>query len=221
MKLTSSLTSILFALCYSVAALAQETMLYASGCLTGLYALDTATLQPEKIKSDILDAEIGLSNVNAIFEDRQHNFWIGCDEKGLAFISCQQSPYKRWNFMPQKVVSGSSTSAMCQGANGSIWVVVRNNGLYRFDSSGQVTAKLHTIDNINTIHRGLIAIDTATGKEYRSNMYDTGNRLGNLCNDWIFSMYYDSKDFYWHRCRTLHIQPPHQLRFSVCRSQGT
>lgn len=182
MKLTSSLTSILIALCYSVAALAQETMLYASDCLTGLYALDTATLQSEKIKSDILDAEIGLSNVNAIFEDRQHNFWIGCDEKGLAFISCQQSPYKRWNFMPQKVVSGSSTSGMCQGANGSIWVVVRNNGLYRFD---------------------------------------TGNRLGNLCNDWIFSMYYDSKDFYWHRCRTLHIQPPHQLRFSVCRSQGT
>lgn len=86
---------------------------------SGLYALDTATLQPEKIKSDILDAEIGLSNVNAIFEDRQHNFWIGCDEKGLAFISCQQSPYKRWNFMPQKVVSGSSTSGMCQGANGS------------------------------------------------------------------------------------------------------
>lgn len=117
---------------------------------------------------------------------------------------------------------------------GRIWVGT-TNALYSFDEEKLTFPKVRHIEGdmvrciadgggklfISDFGRGLIAIDTATGKEYRSNMYDTGNRLGNLCNDWIFSMYYDSKDFYWHRCRTLHIQPPHQLRFSVCRSQGT
>lgn len=217
---------------------------------SGLYSLDTKTLQLTKINHRLPGTDFATVNVNAILEDRQHNLWIGCDERGLAFIPQRQSPYRRWSFQSQQIVNGSSPSALCQGGDNTLWAVVRNNGLYRFDSTGQITAQLHTLPNINTIHRdrrgriwagttnalyrfdeekltftkvrnidgdmvrciaddgadmlflsnygrGLLAIDVSTGKEFHSNMYDTRNPLGYLCNDWIFSMYHDSKGLLW------------------------
>ncbi len=84
--------------------------------------------------------DLNTSNVWALFEDNQENLWVGCLRRGLLLLPQHEPQFATWSLSAQNVKIGGSVTSFCQGDDGMTWLAVQNNGIYGFDSKGNVVA---------------------------------------------------------------------------------
>ena len=85
-------------------------------------------------------ARIDLSSANVVdvMEDKDHNLWVACYNKGLILISKQKVFFNSWSFSDQHYVTGGNVASIVQGEGEDIWCSVQNNGIYRLDPAGHI-----------------------------------------------------------------------------------
>lgn len=201
---------------------------------------------------DIYNSKIDVTStqVSALFEDAQHNLWVGCGTRGLLFKANKSSSFSSWSFSDQFIKTGSSISSVSPARDGGVWTSVSNGNLYHFDSKGRVDRtiampsglncvycdgkgkqwlgcgkslysfdelsggfrKLHDFDcdfvqtmvddhrgnlYVSTFGKGVVMFNPATGLQHHYSMFLKDDKKGFLCNDWVFSIYADSKGLVW------------------------
>lgn len=110
-------------------------------------------------KYDITDAD-----VRDFFEDRDHNLWIACNQKGIFFVNNNESPFHVWN--AEDCTSGSGISFVSQAPGGNVLCMLQNE-LLTYDDHAQYVSK-------STPPKGL----NLTYKDHEGNYWAaTGNTL--------------------------------------------
>ena len=96
---------------------------------------------------------LATSNIVDLIEDKDHNLWLGCYQKGLFQLNQGEDAFSSWNFSEQNYFLGSSVSSIeLETDNGDLLCTVQNNGLYRFDRQGKILGRLPTPSGVNFIY---------------------------------------------------------------------
>lgn len=112
---------------------------------------DTKTLRTVESRNGEFD--LTCSNVNDVIEDKDHNIWIGCYQKGLYQLNQGQDAFKNWSFSEQNYAIGSSVSSMALDENGEVLCTIQNAGVYRFNRFGKIIDKPVAPAGARTIYR--------------------------------------------------------------------
>ena len=104
----------------------------------GLWRYPADINVPERVNIPNRMMDFSTANVTALMEDRQHNVWIGINQRGLLFIGRKQLPFRNMSLLSQGIKTGSVISSVCQASadDGSVWCAVRGGNLYRFNANG-------------------------------------------------------------------------------------
>lgn len=92
------------------------------------------------------------ADIRFIFQDREDNFWIGCNYKGLIYFSNEKAQFNSWTFSAQNIHIGSFVSHVCQGDNGKLWCTVQDR-VFKFDDIGRISSNGKTPAHTNAIYR--------------------------------------------------------------------
>lgn len=153
---------------------------------------------------------------NTIFQDRQHNIWIGTTE-GLFLYNTTDNIYVHYAHHPgdNKSISGDNIGVVTQDSKGHIWIGT-GQGLSMLNTDGTTFINYrhsekdeNTISNdaVNAIvpcdndqlwigtERGLNIMDTRTG-EITRRLYDNRDVHG-LTSEGIRTVYADNRGIYW------------------------
>ena len=161
----------------------------------GLVALST-TSNASNTRLQILPA-IGATSVLTMFEDQEHNLWVGTDTAGLHIL-------RQEKFRTLPSVSGYSISAITQTADRIIWLGTRGEGLFGY--LGGQTRHLTTKDGlisdvILTVaadRDGSLWIGTPDGLNHlRGDKLEFYTSADGLPDDFIRSLYMDSDGSLW------------------------
>ena len=119
--------------------------------------------------------DLSTSYVKDIFEDKDHNMWIGCYRKGLYLINDERVGFASWNFADQNYSIGCFVSSIAPGDGGTTLCAVQNSGVFRFDASGKIIGHPDSPSGTSLIYRdhqgrywagtgnGLYSYDPSTG----------------------------------------------------------
>lgn len=108
-------------------------------------------LQPVESYSGRFD--LASSNIADFIEDKDHNLWLGCYQKGLFQLNQGEDAFNSWNFSEQNYFIGSSVSSVeTDAATGDLLCTVQNNGVYRFNRQGRIVGHLATPSGVNFIY---------------------------------------------------------------------
>ena len=119
----------------------------------GLFCMKKGTNHMVRVNSSAPENGLNSSKIWSIYEDRQDNLWVGCQQRGLLMISRIEQPFHCWNTSPISLTLGTPVTAICEGDNGIIWCSVQENGIYGFDNTGAVIAKPKAPSPVESIHR--------------------------------------------------------------------
>lgn len=106
----------------------------------GLFWIPPGSRKVQRYNINAKGINMNTSTVQTLFEDRQGNVWVGCWHKGILVIPGRKAQFTSWSFSTQKHDIGNYVSSVCQGENGITWCTVRDEGVYGFDTDGQLVA---------------------------------------------------------------------------------
>ena len=106
----------------------------------GVFVLPAGSNKLERVECTNRSIDLNCSNVWGTLCDRNNNLWIACRQKGLLMIPNKRPYFNYWSFSAQNYKIGSPVTAICEGDHGMIWCSVQNNGIYGFDSNGNLVA---------------------------------------------------------------------------------
>ncbi|MCR4852771.1 MAG: response regulator [Prevotella sp.] len=90
--------------------------------------------------------DMSTSNVNDIFEDKDHNIWVSCYQKGLYQLNQGAEPFSNWSFSEQNHHIGSSVSSIVVEEGGDVLCTAQDAHVYRFGSHGKITSVIPAPD---------------------------------------------------------------------------
>jgi signal transduction histidine kinase/ligand-binding sensor domain-containing protein len=140
---------------------------------------------------------LGATSILAMFEDREHNLWVGSDTTGLHILRQQK-------FRTLPPVSGYPITAITQTADGTIWLGSKGEGL--FHNVGGQTHHLSTKDGlisdvILTLAAdgdGSLWIGTPDGLNHlRGEKIESYTSADGLPDDFIRSLFADRDGSLW------------------------
>lgn len=104
---------------------------------------------------DIENSSINFAdaNVNAVFQDRQHNLWLGCAGRGLLFVSHQQQGFANWSLSEQGIKTGSTITTLTGAADGGLWAGLLGERLYHFKQTGRIDRSMSVPKGLNNVYR--------------------------------------------------------------------
>ena len=112
---------------------------------------NTKVLQPVESYSGRFN--LASSNIADLIEDKDHNLWLGCYQKGLFQLNQGEDAFSSWNFSEQNYSIGSSVYSIgSDDASGDLLCTVQNNGVYRFNRQGRIIAHPSTPMGVTCIH---------------------------------------------------------------------
>jgi signal transduction histidine kinase/ligand-binding sensor domain-containing protein len=132
-----------------------------------------------------------------MFEDQEHNLWVGTDTAGLHLLRQQK-------FRTLPSVSGYPISTITQTANGTVWLGTKDEGLFRYEH-GQ-TRHLSTKDGlisdvILTLaadQDGSLWVGTPDGLNHlRDEKIESYTSADGLPDDFIRSLFVDKDGTLW------------------------
>ena len=160
----------------------------------GLVALATAPKKDARLE---IQPALGATSVLTMFEDREHNLWVGTDTTGLHILR-----HQKFRTLPS--LSGYPITAITQTADGTIWLGTKGEGLFHY-VDGQ-TRHLSTKDGlisdvILTIaadQDGSLWIGTPDGLSHlRGEKIESYTSADGLPDDFIRSLYADRDGSLW------------------------
>ena len=94
------------------------------------------------VRMDLTANDIDMSSAKiwAITEDRNGNFWLGCQSKGLVMLQSTPPLFQSWRLQYQGEALGSTITSLCEGNNGHILCTVQGNGVFEYDSRGRIVS---------------------------------------------------------------------------------
>jgi ligand-binding sensor domain-containing protein/signal transduction histidine kinase len=161
----------------------------------GLVALSCARAN-DNARLEVLPA-LGATAVLTMFEDREHNLWVGSDTTGLHILRQQK-------FRTLPSLSGYPITAITQTADGTIWLGSKGEGLFHY--LGGHTRHLSTkngliSDVILTLAAdgdGSLWIGTPDGLNHlRGEKIESYTSADGLPDDFIRSLYADRDGSLW------------------------
>jgi len=161
----------------------------------GLVALSSAPAA-ENARLEVQPA-LGVSSILSLFEDREHNLWIGTDTAGLHVLRQQK-------FRTLPSLSGYPITAITQTADGTVWLGSRGEGLFHY-VDGQIR-HLSTKDGlisdvILTVaadREGSLWIGTPDGlNRLRGDKIESYTSADGLPDDFIRSLFVDRDGTLW------------------------
>jgi ligand-binding sensor domain-containing protein/signal transduction histidine kinase len=90
----------------------------------GLVALPSARIADNRRLESL--AALGTNSILTMFEDREHNLWVGTDTTGLHVL--QQ---RKFRTLPSLL--GNPITAITQTADGVVWLGSKDDGLFRYE----------------------------------------------------------------------------------------
>ena len=109
------------------------------------------TLQP--VSNVNVKYDMSSSYVNDILEDKDHNIWVSCYQKGLYLLNQLAEPFSSWSFSEQNHNIGSSVSSIVAEESGDLLCTAQNDHVYRFDSRGKIVSVLPAPDGSKFLMR--------------------------------------------------------------------
>lgn len=119
----------------------------------GVYRLSEKTGRMEPVELMSRSVDVRTSRIGALFEDRQGNLWLGCNEKGLLFVSTRKTQFRQWSFTVQGIKTGSAVSAVCGDGEEGAWCSIHNGQLYHFDRHGKIVGAADAPTDLKSIYR--------------------------------------------------------------------
>ena len=115
------------------------------------YGINDSPRDPVIISNPNID--FGTANVTAVFEDRQHNLWVGCSQRGLLFCPNSQQAFQDWSFAARGVKSSRVIEALAPASDGGLWAAQGDGDLYHFGTNGNITRTIKCPSRLHAIHR--------------------------------------------------------------------
>ena len=122
------------------ATLSHQGDLYIATAGSGLMKIPHDSRRLTRVEHTGGDIDLGTANVVDVLEDKDHNLWVTCYNKGVMLLSRQQAPFSTWSLSGQHYMTGGGVSSITTGSDDETWCAVQNSGIYRLDSHGRVTA---------------------------------------------------------------------------------
>jgi ligand-binding sensor domain-containing protein/signal transduction histidine kinase len=162
----------------------------------GLTALSSAPIVDNNTRHEI-QPDLGATSILTMFEDREHNLWVGTDTTGLHIL-------RRQKFRTLPSLSAYPITAITQTSDGAVWLGSKDDGLFRYED-GQ-TRHLSTKDGlisdvILTVaadRDGSLWIGTADGLNHlRGEKIESYTSADGLPDDFIRSLFADRDGSLW------------------------
>ena len=119
----------------------------------GLMVIRKGRRQLEQVMSNNARFDLATSNVNDVFEDKDHNLWVSCYKKGLLQLNQDRNAFTSWTFKDYDVRLGSSISSIAPDEEGGVWCTVQKSGVYHFTHDGRLQGRVPSPEGPNTIYR--------------------------------------------------------------------
>lgn len=119
----------------------------------GLWVIPKGQLAMRPYEAKRLPFDLNSANVNDIFEDKNHNLWVGCYKKGLLQLGRRPAVFHTWSLAEQGYKLGSGVSSLALGNDGDAWCIVQKAGVYHLDAEGKVISRQPAPDGSNVIYR--------------------------------------------------------------------
>lgn len=115
------------------------------------YGLFDQPREPVAVTNSNID--FSTVNVTALFEDRQHNLWVGCNQRGLLFSPNRQQAFQNWSLASRGVKSARVIESLAPASDGGLWAALGDGDLYHFDATGHITRTINCPSRLHFIHR--------------------------------------------------------------------
>lgn len=154
--------------------------------------------QSLKLSNDNID--LASVNATALFEDSSHNLWIGCAERGLAFVQAGRSPFEFLPISRFDLKTSGVVTSMCHDEKGDAYVVLSGGKLYHRNAQTGDVNRLTAPANSTYIYRDshermwigagddLYQYDPQTGRSQLKASFDCID-LRSLCDDHNGNLY--------------------------------
>ena len=104
----------------------------------GLFLLPRGSRTLQRMDLTIRDIDMSSAKIWAITEDRNGNFWLGCQSKGLVMMQRTPPMFQSWRLQYGGAVLGSTITSLCQGDSDHILCTVQGNGVFEYDGRGSI-----------------------------------------------------------------------------------
>ena len=156
------------------------------------YGLTGQPREPVNVSNRNID--FTTTSITALFEDRQQNLWVGCDQRGLLFCPNEQQAFQNWSLSNWGIKSARVVRSLAQASDGGLWAAQGDGDLYHFDTTGRITqtitcpTRLHFVYRDRNSHywlgagRTLYSFDEQSGRLQSKKTYG-GNFLNTMTDD--------------------------------------
>ena len=104
----------------------------------GLFMLPRTSRSLHRVELSARDIDIKSAKIWAITEDRDGNFWMGCQSKGLVMMQHTPPLFQSWRLQYGDAVLGSTITSLCQGDDDHVLCTVQGNGVFEYDRRGRI-----------------------------------------------------------------------------------
>ena len=99
--------------------------------------------------------DFSTASITALYEDRQHNLWIGCDQRGLLFCPNQHQSFQNWSFSDNGIKTARVVRSLALATDSGLWAAMDDGDLYHFDTSGHIDRTVDCPSRLHFVYRDL------------------------------------------------------------------
>ncbi len=161
----------------------------------GLMVIPKGKRTLQRIENASASIDLSSANVVDVIEDKDHNLWVACYNKGLILITKQKAAFNTMSFSSQRFVTGGNVASIVSGDNDDILCSVMNNGIYRINHEGRIVQHLTSPDRTRYIYRDksgqywlatentLYRYNLQSGTATLAKVFDSGRNLNCMTDD--------------------------------------
>ena len=131
----------------------SEGDIYIATTGEGLMVIPKGQRKLQRIENASANIDLSSANVVDVIEDKDHNLWVACYNKGLILMTKQKAAFHSMSFSSQRFVTGGNVASIVSGDNNDILCSVMNNGIYRINHEGRIVQHLASPARTRYIYR--------------------------------------------------------------------
>ena len=92
------------------------------------------------------------AKVHAVLEDKDFNLWLGCYFGGVLMFPNEPSQFDFWKYTEKDNIISGAVISICKDSEGYIWTCIDNEGVYKYDYTGNIIAKYPNLKNVTILY---------------------------------------------------------------------